>query len=126
MSRDTSTSPWARSTPRSGTRTTTAGSASARSTPRSTIRNELPRGLSLDAHLGYSWGDYFEDETLGGGELADYSLGISFAAGHFTLAGKLTATDADGDREVTSGPFTNDARFVLSLETTLPRTSGDD
>lgn len=88
--------------------------------------HELPRGLSLDAHLGYSWGDYFEDETLGGGELADYSLGISFAAGHFTLAGKLTATDADGDRKVTSGPFTNDARFVLSLETTLPWTSGDD
>jgi uncharacterized protein (TIGR02001 family) len=88
--------------------------------------HELPRGWSLLAHLGYSWGDYFEDASLGGGELADYSFGISYEAGHFTLAGKVTATDADGDRKVTSGPFTNDARFVLSLETTLPWTSGVD
>jgi uncharacterized protein (TIGR02001 family) len=88
--------------------------------------HELSRGLSLDAHLGYSWGDYFEDESMGGGELADYSLGISFTSGHFTLAGKLTATDADGARKVTSGPFTNDARVILSIETTIPWSAGDD
>jgi uncharacterized protein (TIGR02001 family) len=86
----------------------------------------LPRGWSLDAHLGYSWGDYFEDESMGGGELADYSVGASFAAGHFTLAGKITATDASGDRKVTHGPFTNDARFVLSIETTIPWASAGD
>jgi uncharacterized protein (TIGR02001 family) len=88
--------------------------------------HEMPHGVSLDAHLGYSWGDYFEDDTMGGGELADYSLGVSFAAGHFTLAGKITATDASGDRKVPDGPFTNDARFVLSIETTLPWSSSDD
>jgi uncharacterized protein (TIGR02001 family) len=85
----------------------------------------LPRGWSLDAHLGYSWGDYFEDDSLGGGELADYSVGATFAAGHFTLAGKLTATDASGERKISNGPFTNDARFVLSIETTIPWSAGD-
>ena len=86
----------------------------------------LPRGWSLEAHLGYSWGDYFEDETMGGGELADYSVGASFAAGHFTIGGKFTATDASGDRKVTQGPFTNDARFVFSIETTIPWSAAGD
>jgi uncharacterized protein (TIGR02001 family) len=81
---------------------------------------ELPRGFSLDAHVGYSWGDYWADDSLGGGELADYSLRLSFEAGRFTLAGKLTATDADGERKVTSGTFANDARFIVSIETTFP------
>ena len=85
----------------------------------------MPRGWSLDAHLGYSWGDYFEDDTLGGGELADYSVGATFVAGHFTLAGKFTATDASGERKISNGPFTNDARFVLSIETTIPWSAGD-
>jgi uncharacterized protein (TIGR02001 family) len=88
--------------------------------------HELPRGWSLDAHLGYSWGDYFEDESMGGGELADYSIGATFAAGNFTIGGKFTATDASGDRKVTKGPFTNDARFVFSIETTIPWSSNGD
>jgi uncharacterized protein (TIGR02001 family) len=87
---------------------------------------ELPRGLSLAAHLGYSWGDYWKDDTLGGGELADYSLGLSYQVGHFTLAGKITATDASGERKVTSDVFANDARLVVSIETTFPWSSSID
>jgi uncharacterized protein (TIGR02001 family) len=88
--------------------------------------HELPHGLSLGAHLGYSWGDYWEDDAMGGGELADYSLGLSYQAGHFTLGGKITATDASGDRKVTSGVFANDARLVVSIETTFPWNSPND
>lgn len=80
----------------------------------------LPRNFSLSAHAGYSWGDYWEDDTMGGGELADFSLGVSYEAGHFTLGGKITGTDASGDRKISRGPFTNDARLVVSIETTLP------
>lgn len=81
---------------------------------------ELPRNFSIAAHLGLSWGDYWDDDTLGGGELYDYSLGMTYLAGNFTLGAKVTGTDASGDRKVTSGAFTNDARFVFSIATTFP------
>jgi uncharacterized protein (TIGR02001 family) len=87
---------------------------------------ELPRDFTLVAHLGYSWGDYWDDESAGGGELADYSLGVTYEAGHFTLGGKITATDASGERKVTSGAFANDARLVVSIETTFPWSSPND
>lgn len=82
--------------------------------------HELPRSLSIAAHLGLSWGDYWKDDTLGGGELLDYSLGVTYAAGNFTLGAKITGTDASGERKVTSGAFTNDARFLVSIATTFP------
>lgn len=82
--------------------------------------HELPRSFSVAAHLGISWGDYWEDDTLGGGELLDYSLGATYEAGNFTLGAKLTGTDASGDRKISSGAFTNDSRFVFSIVTTFP------
>jgi uncharacterized protein (TIGR02001 family) len=87
---------------------------------------ELPRAMTLIAHFGYSWGDYWDDESAGGGELADYSLGVTYEAGHFTLGGKITATDASGQRKIGSGVFANDARLVVSIETTFPWSSSDD
>ncbi len=82
--------------------------------------HELPRSFSVAAHLGYSWGDYWKDDTMGGGELFDYSLGVTYESGNFTLGAKVTGTDASGDRKITSGPFTNDARLVISIATTFP------
>jgi len=81
---------------------------------------ELPRSFGLAAHVGYSWGDYWEDASQGGGELFDYSLAATYEAGHFTLGAKFTGTDASGDRKITSGAFTNDARFLISIATTFP------
>jgi len=81
---------------------------------------ELPRSFSVAAHVGYSWGDYWEDDSMGGGELVDYSLGLQYGAGHFTLGGKISGTDASGDLKVRSGPFANDTRLVVSIETTFP------
>jgi uncharacterized protein (TIGR02001 family) len=80
----------------------------------------LPREFMLSAHAGYSYGDYFESDDLGGGELADFALTLARAVGHFTLAAKITGTDASGARRVSSGPFTNDTRCVLSVATTFP------
>jgi uncharacterized protein (TIGR02001 family) len=81
---------------------------------------ELPRSFGVTAHLGYSWGDYWDDDTLGGGELTDYSLGVTYQAGNYTLGAKLTGTDASGERRITSGAFANDARFLVSIATTFP------
>jgi len=81
--------------------------------------------ITVLAHLGYSWGDYWNDSTQGGGELLDYSLGAEYTLGRFTLAGKLTGADA-GEREITSGAFRNDARLVFSIATTFPWTAADD
>jgi uncharacterized protein (TIGR02001 family) len=80
----------------------------------------LPRSFSVAAHIGLSWGDYWEDDTLGGGELLDYSLGVTCEAGNFTLGAKFTGTDASGERKITSGAFTNDARFLVSIAITFP------
>jgi uncharacterized protein (TIGR02001 family) len=84
------------------------------------LTHELPRNFSVAAHVGYSWGDYWRDDGLGGGELFDYSLGATYHAGHFALGAKLTGTDASGDRKITSGAFRNDARFLVSIATTFP------
>jgi uncharacterized protein (TIGR02001 family) len=84
------------------------------------FNHALPRGFKVMAHAGYSWGDYWEDPAMGGGELFDYSFGLSYDAGHFALAGKITGTDASGEQQVTSGAFANDARLVFSIETTFP------
>jgi uncharacterized protein (TIGR02001 family) len=80
----------------------------------------LPRDFSLRAHAGYAWGNYWRDTALGGGELADYSLTLARSFGNFVLAGKFTGTDARGERRISDGPFANDFRFVLALETTFP------
>jgi uncharacterized protein (TIGR02001 family) len=85
----------------------------------------LPKNFGLHVHAGYSWGDYFEDDALGGGEIADYGMALSFAAGNFTLKGKVVGTDASGDRRVTDGPFANDTRFIFSVETMFPWSNGN-
>lgn len=80
----------------------------------------LSDSWSVMAHAGYSWGEYFEDELLGGDELFDYSLGVAFVAGRFTVSGKYVDTDASGELRIDRGAFANDARVVLSVSMTVP------
>ena len=80
----------------------------------------LTESWSVTAHAGYSWGEYFEDELLGGNELFDYSLGAAFVAGRFTVSGKYVDTDAQGAWLIDRGAFANDARVVVSLSMTAP------
>jgi uncharacterized protein (TIGR02001 family) len=81
---------------------------------------ELPNGFSLLLHAGYSWGDFWEDEDAGGGELIDYSIGLGYTAGKFDLNLKWTGTDASGDQKVTDDVGNNEGRIVFSVATTLP------
>src|SRR5688572_15421618 len=75
---------------------------------------ELPNAVSLLLHLGYSWGDFWDDS---GGELIDYALGVGYTVGNFDLNLKYTATDASGDQKVTTDAGNNEGRFVFSVST---------
>jgi uncharacterized protein (TIGR02001 family) len=76
-------------------------------------------GFSLLAHVGYSWGDAWEDDELGG-ELFDYSVGVGYDFEKFSLALKYTGTDASGDQKITDDVANNEGRVVFSISTTLP------
>lgn len=71
--------------------------------------------VSLDFHLGYSWGDAWEDF-----ELVDYSVAVNWAVNNFTLFAKFTGTDASGFEKVTSDANNNEPRFLVGVTTTLP------
>ena len=70
--------------------------------------------------MGYSWGDYWDDEDVGGGELVDYMVGLGYTVGNFDLALKLTGTDADGAQKITSDLNNNEARVLFTVSTTFP------
>jgi uncharacterized protein (TIGR02001 family) len=77
----------------------------------------LPANFSLLAHVGYSWGDAWDDL---GGELFDYSLGVGYALGKFNLSLKWTGTDASGTQKITSDVGNNEGRVVFAVATTFP------
>ena len=80
----------------------------------------LPANWTLSVHAGFSYGDYWDEDGPGGGDLFDYSIGLSYVWDRFTFGAKLTATDADGDREISNTYFANNARVVGWISTTLP------
>lgn len=78
-------------------------------------------GFSILAHLGYSYGDYWDSLTEGtglDGEYMDYSVGVGYDVGNFSLA--LKYVDTDGDVETTDDPFNNEGRVIFTIATTLP------
>ena len=79
--------------------------------------------FSILAHLGYSFGDYWDDldEAGLGGEYVDYSLGAGYAAGRFNLA--LKWIDGSDLKEADGTPddvFSSEARVMFSIATTFP------
>jgi len=79
--------------------------------------------FSLAFHVGYSWGDYWDDlGTLldSSGEQFDYAVQANFVAGNFTIFGKFTATDASGFQKVEADQGNNEPRFLLGVMTTFP------
>ena len=74
--------------------------------------------FSLNFHLGYAWGDYWDN--TGGGELIDYAVQANFTAGHFTIFAKFTGTDADDAQEVTDDVNNNEPRGLIGVMTTFP------
>lgn len=79
---------------------------------------ELPAGFSFLAHVGYSWGDYWDE--VGGGELFDYSVGVGYSLENFALALKWVDTDANDDQKITGDVGNNEGRVIFTVSTTLP------
>jgi uncharacterized protein (TIGR02001 family) len=75
----------------------------------------LGEAWSVTAHLGYSYGKAFEQA-----EVADFALGLEYAAGDFVLGAAIVGTDASGDLRVREDVFNNEPRLVVSIGTTLP------
>jgi hypothetical protein len=73
------------------------------------------------AHAGYSWGDYWQDPAMGGGELFDYSYrGLSYDAGQFVLAGRSPAPARARERWSTVVHSPTMRAWCFSIETTFP------
>jgi uncharacterized protein (TIGR02001 family) len=81
----------------------------------------LPANFSILGHVGYSFGDYWDNlkDAGAGDKYFDYSVGVGYTAGHFSLAAKwIDGSDlkeADGAQY-----FSSEARAVLSIATTFP------
>jgi uncharacterized protein (TIGR02001 family) len=73
--------------------------------------------FSLGFHVGYSWGDYWDDA---GGEIFDYAVQANFVAGNVTIFGKFTGTDASGAQKVEGDVGNNEPRFLIGAMTTFP------
>lgn len=73
----------------------------------------LGEKFSLGFHLGYAYGDGWEDI-----ETTDYALQLNYAAGHFNIFGKFTGTDDDA--EITTDVNNNEPRFLVGVATTFP------
>jgi uncharacterized protein (TIGR02001 family) len=79
--------------------------------------------FSLAFHVGYSWGDYWDD--LGdfldsNGEQIDYAVQGNLTAGNFTIFAKFTGTDASGAQKTEIDQGNNEPRFLLGVSTTFP------
>jgi uncharacterized protein (TIGR02001 family) len=74
---------------------------------------ELPANFSLGVHLGYNYGDAFEDF-----EYLDYSIGVGYTLSHFDVG--LKYVDNDMDDQTESDVFNSEGRVIFSISTTFP------
>jgi uncharacterized protein (TIGR02001 family) len=84
---------------------------------------ELPANFGLDLHVGYNYGDAFDDA-----EYLDYSVGLSYTLGHFDFGLAYVDTDLSrGDPLYSDGDvFKSEGRAIFSISTTFPWTSGEE
>ena len=83
----------------------------------------LPENFSLLAHVGYSFGDYWDDLHAAGtgGKYFDYSVGVGYAIGNFNLAVRwIDGSDLKESDGTRGDVFSSEARVVLSIATTFP------
>ena len=74
---------------------------------------ELPANFTIDAHLGYNYGDAFDDA-----EYLDYSIGVGYTLGNFDLG--LKWVDNDIDQQEEGDVFNSEGRVIFSVSTTFP------
>ena len=84
----------------------------------------LPSNLSLLAHAGYSFGDFWDEPEPGvaSTDYIDWSVGVGYTVGNFELALKWVDTTLDEDDFAFSGDdvFNSEGRVVFSVATTFP------
>jgi uncharacterized protein (TIGR02001 family) len=91
----------------------------------------LPANFSVLLHAGYSFGDYWHaselDTKTADWAYTDYSAGLGYTAGKFSLALKYVDTNTSkskGNRfnkDITgTDVFSNDGRIVFTVATTFP------
>jgi uncharacterized protein (TIGR02001 family) len=76
----------------------------------------LPNNFTLNVHAGYSFGDYWKN--VNGDEPLDYSVGVGYTAGNFTL--NLKYVDTKSDVIIKDDVFNNEGRVIFSVATTFP------
>lgn len=76
----------------------------------------LPHDLSLIAHIGYSFGDYWENRDI---EYFDFSVGLAKSFGHLDVSLKYI-DGSDLPDTPGSDVFATDARVWLSLSSNFP------
>jgi uncharacterized protein (TIGR02001 family) len=79
----------------------------------------VAENFSINAHAGYSFGDFFEDLDS---EYFDYSIGVGYTAGNFELGLSYVDTDLDrGDALFSSDDvFNTEGRVIFTVSTTFP------
>lgn len=83
----------------------------------------LPQNFSVLGHVGYSFGDYWDDldQAGKGSEYFDYSVGVGYTAGRFNLALKwIDGSDLKESDGTLDDVFSSEARVVFSAATTFP------
>jgi uncharacterized protein (TIGR02001 family) len=76
----------------------------------------LPENFSFLLHAGLSTGDYWDD--VNGDDVIDYSVGVGYDIGNFSLG--LKWVDTQSDVVVRDDVFNNEGRVVFSVGTTFP------
>jgi uncharacterized protein (TIGR02001 family) len=78
----------------------------------------LPANFSINAHAGYSFGDYWKN-FLNDSEYFDYSVGLGYTAGKFSFAVKYI-DGSDLDDTPGTNVFDTRDKVVLTVATTFP------
>jgi uncharacterized protein (TIGR02001 family) len=77
----------------------------------------LPNNFSVLAHVGYSFGDYWDDTD----KYFDYSLGVGYTVGNFSLALKwIDGSDYEFGKNTPDDVFSSEGRVVFTVATTFP------
>lgn len=77
---------------------------------------ELPANFGATAHVGYSDGDYWD-----GSEYTDWSVGVTYALGNFTLGLKwVDGSDLEEFDGTPDDVSSSEARAIFSVSTTFP------
>lgn len=83
----------------------------------------LPQGFALVAHVGDSFGGYWDDSFQGDGSTGgylDFAVGVTKTLGHFALAVKYI--DGSDYKDFGVDAFATGGKVVGSISTTLPWT----